>query len=653
MARARSAIAVLPALLPGALVVALGFQAGGFYPVSWGLLALALAVALALRLTLLERPLAGISGWSGAAVGALALLGVWILVSSTWSDAPGRATVEFVRLLAYGLVLLTCASLAPRKHRLAWGIRGVALAIAAVCIAGLITRLRPDLLSEPGLRPARLAYPITYWNGMGILAAANAILALHLSASSREPWPVRALAAGLVPIAACTLYLTLSRGAIAAAGVGLVVYLLCGFSRATPGALMAIIPPTVVMLSKVYGAELLVSDDYAGSAGRVEGREVSTVLAITVVAAISLRALALLIDRLMTGVPSLARLPVAARAGLAALAVAVAVVAAIGAGAPAFTQRQVDRFVNGGPVRGPDIRDRLTEVSSNGRNDNWAAALDAWRDAKLHGTGAGTYQNEWNVRRPDTYQVVDAHSLYLETLAELGAVGLALLLIAIGALLAGLAWRLGADDRPAVAAVLAAAVAWAVHAGVDWDWELTAVSVWMFGLAGLALARRGWTAPGRGPARPLRIVAAIGLLVLALLPGAVWRSQVHLRDAVEAFGRGDCPATIDAALDALGALGVRAEPWELIAYCDVRLGRPSLAVGAIGAAVARDPRNWEYHYALALVRGAARQDPRAAAAEAHRLNRHEPLTADAVRAFRTSRPDQWERRARRLPLYLP
>ena len=121
-----------------------------------------------------------------------------------------------MRLLLYLLVLLVCASLAPRAQRLAWGIRGVALAIAAICVAGLVSRLRPDLLSKTGVQAARLDFPITYWNGMGIIAAVGVILALHLTASSREPWPVRVLAAGLVPIAACTVYLTLSRGGIAA-----------------------------------------------------------------------------------------------------------------------------------------------------------------------------------------------------------------------------------------------------------------------------------------------------------------------------------------------------------------------------------------------------------------------------------------------------
>jgi len=652
MARVRSAAAVLPALLPGLLVAVLGFQAGGFFPDAWAPVTLVLALALALRLVTVERPFGGVSGWSGVALAALALLGVWVLLSASWSDAPGRAVIEFARLLLYGLVLALCASAAHRERRLAWAVRGVAVAIGAVCIAGLITRLRPDIWSETGYNAARLDFPITYWNGMGILAGVGAILALHLSASSREPWWVRVAAAGLVPIAACTCYFTLSRGGIAAAAAGLVVYLLVGSSRATPGALLAIVPPAAVAASKAYGAELLASREYAEAAGRAEGREMLTTLALCVAAAVVLRAAALAIDRLMALAPSPARLPMAVRAGAVAAVAAIVVITAVAAGAPAYAEHQVDRFIHpGSKAFLPDTRDRLTDVSSNGRADNWKVALAAWRSERLHGTGAGTYQNEWNTRREIDLQVLDAHSLYLETLSDLGLAGLVLLVVALGSLLAGLVWRLGSGDRPTVAVVLAATTAWAIHAGADWDWELTAVSVWMFGLAGLALARRSPPAGG-GPPRLLRLIGALGCLILALVPGSLWRSQEHLQTAERAFERGDCPATVDAALDSLGALGARAEPWELIAYCDVRLRQPKLAEGAARAAIARDPGNWEYHYALALVRGATRQDPRPAAAEARRLNPREPRTTRAVHAFDTDRPALWERRARRLPLYL-
>src|SRR3954452_20552978 len=116
-ARLLAALAVPPALLPGAAVVFLAFQAGGFFPESYGALGALLALALALRIVTVGRPFAGLSVWSAVAAGALALLGVWMLVSAQWSDSGARALTEFVRLLMYLLMLLVCAALAPREHR--------------------------------------------------------------------------------------------------------------------------------------------------------------------------------------------------------------------------------------------------------------------------------------------------------------------------------------------------------------------------------------------------------------------------------------------------------------------------------------------------------------------------------------------------------
>ena len=126
--------------------------------------------------------------------------------------------------------------------------------------------------------------------------------------------------------------------------------------------------------------------------------------------------------------------------------------------------------------------------------------------------------------------------------------------------------------------------------------------------------------------RLLRLIVALGCLVLALVAaGAVALAGAPSGRRRARSSAGDCPATDRrGARTRFGALGSRAEPWELIAYCDVRLGQPKLAIGAAEAAVRRDPDNWEYHYALALVRGADRQDPRPAAADALRLNPLQP-----------------------------
>src|SRR4051794_26384564 len=88
----------------------------------------------------------------------------------------------------------------------------------------------------------------------------------------------------------------------------------------------------------------------------------------------------------------------------------------------------------------------------------------ATREANAHsvlGTGGGTFQNWWLRERAVPLSTREAHSLYLETLAELGPLGLALLLAALAAPLLA--------RNAAVAAVgvaLAGAAGGGLHSGV-------------------------------------------------------------------------------------------------------------------------------------------------------------------------------------------
>jgi hypothetical protein len=95
-------------------------------------------------------------------------------------------------------------------------------------------------------------------------------------------------------------------------------------------------------------------------------------------------------------------------------------------------------------------------------------------------------------------QAADAHSLYVETLAELGVVGLGLLLLFLG----GVAWglvRLHRLDAGAAAGLAAALAAWAIHAGLDWDWEMPALTLMALLLGAAALA---WSEEPRAEAEP-------------------------------------------------------------------------------------------------------------------------------------------------------
>jgi O-antigen ligase len=153
------------------------------------------------------------------------------------------------------------------------------------------------------------------------------------------------------------------------------------------------------------------------------------------------------------------------------------------------------------PAPGADTA-RLADLGSN-RYDYWEVAIGSFAGAPLHGVGTGGFRVEW-LRERDIEEVVsDAHSLPLETAAELGVVGLALLVLFAGGVAVS-ARRLVRRDPATAAGPCAALAAYAVHACVDWHWEMPAFTLLVLALAGLVVARASAgerVEPRRTPAR--------------------------------------------------------------------------------------------------------------------------------------------------------
>jgi hypothetical protein len=586
-----------------------------------------LAVALVLRVTLAPRPFEGWSSALALASGALAGFAVWTLASALWSDAPARAMSEFDRTLLYTLVLVLTGSFATRAGDLAMLLRFTAAAFGAAAVAGLLTRLAPATFPiSAGFLPERIAFPLTYWNAMGIATALAVLFAVHLSASGREHRVIRVVAAAALPALAVTLYLTFSRGAIWALPVGVVLYALLAQPRGLLTAAVAAIPAAVAV-KVAYGADLLAQADYDTAAAAPQARHVGlTVLACCAVAA-ALRAAGLLLDARLERV----NLPSRARAIFVGGVLAVLVCGALVVNAPAKLGDAVSTFREGRYLTGEDLRDRLTSTVDNGRVDNWRVALDGWRENRLHGTGAGTYRLTWERYRPaPPVKMNDGHSLYLETLSELGVVGLGLIVVILGTLLVGGLRRLGgAGERHAHAMYVAGGAMLCLHAGVDWDWEMPALFVWFFGAGGIVLAARHGRLGELG--RMPRIVAALAVLVVAITPALIGLSQLALNRAADAFAARDCPTAIDAALTATERFGARPEPWRILGYCDARLGEYELARRAMDAARERDPDNWQLAYGQAIVYGVSGLDPLPYARDAVRLNPLDPFARSLLR----------------------
>ena len=176
--------------LPAALTVALAFMAGGFFADTIGLGAGLLCLLLVARVTLVERPFAGWSAPLAVTTGVLALFCAWTLASSDWSNAPARALTEFDRALFYVLVLAFVGLHARAPRHLHVLLRWVGLAMAITCAVALATRLLPTTFpTSAGVNHERLAFPLTYWNAMGLFWGLGAIMLTHLTASSASPRP--------------------------------------------------------------------------------------------------------------------------------------------------------------------------------------------------------------------------------------------------------------------------------------------------------------------------------------------------------------------------------------------------------------------------------------------------------------------------------
>jgi O-antigen ligase len=137
------------------------------------------------------------------------------------------------------------------------------------------------------------------------------------------------------------------------------------------------------------------------------------------------------------------------------------------------------------------VTDDLGRFVTENRLRYWKVAWADFRDHPLLGSGAGTFGDYLLAQESTVPFSRTAHSLYLQSLAELGPVGLALVLAALAGPLVGLALARRRD--PLVATAAAGYTAFVVHAGIDWDWEIPAVTLAGFfcGAALLVSSREG------------------------------------------------------------------------------------------------------------------------------------------------------------------
>jgi hypothetical protein len=400
-------------------------------------------------------------------------------------------------------------------------------------------------------------------------------------------------AAALVPLLV-TLYFTFSRGALVALVAGAVAQAVVDPRRArllATGLVVGLPAVAGVVLASRYHA-LTTAGDSLTTAQR-EGRELAWILVVlTLVAA----ALAVAVDaagRRIRFSPRAGRILVAAAA---AAAVLVAVGALVAAGGPlSAAENASDAFRESpSPARG-DLNRRLLSASGNGRSEYWRVARLMIRDEPLLGAGAGGFEAQWFRERSVAFPARDAHNLYLETLAELGPLGLALLLVTLALPLVGV----GATRRLSHApAAVAAYAAYLVHAGLDWDWEMPAVTVAALSCAAVLLAAER---PEEGPLLVGRR-RATALALLAPLVAAALVAHVGNRAAaasIEATEAGDPARGLAQARRALDWAPWSEEAWQLRGEAELELGNETAARRSFQESLDRNPQQWSVWLDLA------------------------------------------------------
>lgn len=554
----------------------------------------------------------------GGVLGALAL---WAAASVAWAHDDAAAYDEVVRVLLYlGVVALVATFVGTRDLR-QWA-DGIAIGILLVAVLAVASRLVPDVIDVDSryrflsASVPRLSYPIGYWNGLAILVALSIPLLLRLVVFADRPLVRAASAAAFVPVAA-VLYLTSSRGGVLVAAAGALSFFAFASRRwlvaAATFAALAAAAMTVEILRR---SPELVNDPLADEAVGQGHAAAVLLLVVAAVTAIAIPVATAVARRIERRVPE--RILVAG--------VTVLVCALVVAANPIERFRQFKELPQVSiSSNGDYVRDHLLSASGNGRWQYWQVAGEQFRAEPLHGEGAGSFHEAWEQDRPINSYVLDAHSLYVEVLGELGLVGLALVLGLVIAAVGAIAQSLrhaNESQRPTIAALSGVLVAFGFALAVDWMWELTVVTT--VGIAVLALLAS--TKPTSGSAWTARIGGRVAVVATALaavivaLPPLLASARLEASQA--AVRQGSIASASSEARAARDLQPWAASPYLQLALIEEEAGRLRAARVWLSEALERDPRNaslWVIAARLDTKSGRV-QDARFALARARQLN---------------------------------
>ena len=620
------------------LIVGLALGGGGFDLsarhiaglAAW-LLVIALLVLGAASRATLGRPFY----WGIGLIGGLASLSA---LSSLWSGSIELSVIEADRILVY-LALFVSAFLIAQtdQSRQRFG-EGLGIALTLVAFLALGSRLLPHVLNVADSlgSGSRTRYPLGYWNADGVSFGIAAAMLLWMSRRSLST-ALRWISVAALPAVLLALYFTYSRGGLLALLVACGCLMVLSYDRLWLLATLAIgtvgAIPAVLAVQDRRG----IADNVAGSATVDQGVTILLILIAGAGLALALFAGLRRLERRGGGLTGkaaeLSRNPaVLRRIALAAAILGIGVAVAVGGRAwHQFTSSDIE-FPN-------QPEQHFGQLSGAGRDEFWRVAIDSFDEKPVLGHGAGTYVFSWNELRDVPLPVHDAHSLYLEAFAELGVIGGLLVLALVGTLLwtGFAAWRhAGGPRRELYAALLAASLAFAVGAAIDWFWEIADVGAIFFLASGVLVAARcSQLSSGRGDGEQRRFGIALGGLVVAWIAALALVGPLlvdHELDNSRALAaEGKLASAVDHAETARAVEPWAASPYVVLGLLAEAQGDYGTASGRLSQAIHREDRNWQLYYLRSRVEERA-GNAAAASADLKRARELNPLTPELSRS---------------------
>ena len=424
-------------------------------------------------------------GW--ILVGLLAVLVFIKGLSLVWTISPPETAEELLRSSMYLAVFSIALAALSSRRLVAPFMDGLFLISCVVGGYGLLQKMDPTSFPTRTSDGVRIGSTIEYANTVAVVLGMGIILGVSRMTQLRDPFVRGLYAVGLM---ACSLalYFTLSRGGLAAVGVGMLVLFALSNRRLQMFANVLLFSvPLLWVFQQAQGLEKLFEAGIPPQERLADGTTLRTYVLIAAAVAFALQVVFSVLKERYELLPG-------TRQAIGAAAVAVVLVGAGFVGYTVVSQQLQKGGLVGTFATGIEETDsaneRLTSLSSNSRSKYWSVAWEEWKEHPLAGTGAGTFHYTWLENRPGFSGVRQVHNVYLEQGTETGAVAFLALAGFAGVLVVYAArgtWRAVGDRGILLSGLTGAAVVYLFHSALEWHWYIPPSTLYFFALAAVAV----------------------------------------------------------------------------------------------------------------------------------------------------------------------